>query len=249
MRPPAGNKVEGTALWRMIAAYPTQPAMRRATYLAFLIPFAVVSGCFGGGGDPAAEERRNDGPLGQLQRLGDAAEQMAESAEEMQRNQEEGRPPAEPVDFRRLQELLPEQAVGLPRTDRQGERTGAMGFNISNATATYQGEAAADGSAPNLELKVTDFGGVAGAAMFGAAWTLASIDRESDTEYERTTTIGGHPAYIKYNHESRSGQFQQWIAERFLVEANGNGLSDDQMREALASVDARQLVGMRDEGR
>jgi hypothetical protein len=174
---------------------------------------------------------------------------MAESAEEMQRNQEEGRPPAEPVDFRRLQELLPEEAVGLARTDRRGERSGAMGMTVSNATATYQGEAAADGTTPSLELKVSDFGGVAMATMIGAAWTMASIDRESDTEYERTTTIGGHPAYIKYNHQDRSGHFQQWVAERFLVEANGRGLSDDQMRQALASVDARQLVGMRDEGR
>jgi hypothetical protein len=87
------------------------------------------------------------------------------------------------------------------------------------------------------------------ATMIGAAWTLASIDRESDTEFERTTTIGGHPAYIKYNHQDRSGNYQQWIAERFLIEANGRALSEEQMRQALASVDARQLVAMRDEGR
>jgi hypothetical protein len=234
----------------MIKEHPPLRTMRRAISRTALLPLVLVLGCIPGGGDPAAEEeRRDDGPLGQLQRFGEAAEQMAESAEEVQRNQEEGRPPAEPVDFRRLQELLPEQAVGLPRTDRRGERSGAMGMTVSNATAQYQGEPDAEGTYPTLELKVTDFGGVAMATMIGAAWTLASIDRESDTEFERTTTIGGHPAYIKYNHQDRSGNYQQWIAERFLVEANGRGLSEEQMRQALASVDARQLVAMRDEGR
>ena len=60
---------------------------------------------------------------------------MAEAAEEMADQQQDGRPPAEPVDFRQLQELLPEEVVGLPRTNREGERSGAMGMTVSRRPA------------------------------------------------------------------------------------------------------------------
>jgi hypothetical protein len=163
--------------------------------------------------------------------------------------QADGRPPAEPVDFRRLQELLPEEAVGLPRTNREGERSGAMGMTVSQATGTYEGTPNSDGVAPRLTIKISDLGGIGAAAMFGAAWTMASIDRESERDYERTTQIGGHPGYIKYDRESRSGNFQAFVAGRFLVEADGQNVTDDQLQEALTSVSFRQLDGMKDEGR
>ena len=85
--------------------------------------------------------------------------------------------------------------------------------------------------------------------MFGAAWTMASIDRESERDYERTVEIQGQPAYIQYDRENRSGNFQAFVAGRFLVEVDGYGLEDRQLQAALTSVDFGRLEGMRDEGR
>ena len=44
----------------------------------------------------------------------------------------------EPVNFRSLKELLPETIAGMPRTDQSGKTSGAMGFKISMAEATYK---------------------------------------------------------------------------------------------------------------
>ncbi len=221
--------------------------MYRLASLAITLAL-IVSAC-GIPGRDAEEEPRGDGPLSQLQRFGEAAEGMAEAAENMASQQESGQPPAEPVDFRELQEMLPEEVAGLPRTNREGERSGAMGMTVSQATGTYEGAAGDDGSAPRLTLKVSDLGGVGMAAMFGAAWTMASIDRETETEYERTTEIEGHPGYIKYDNANRSGDFQVLVEGRFLVAAQGYGVSDDQLRTALTSIDIDRLEGMRDHGR
>jgi hypothetical protein len=206
-----------------------------------LIPFLLafpLAACGGNEDGPTAD----DGPLSGLQRMGEAAE-------EMERAQRDGRPPAEPVDFRQLREMLPEQVVGLARTSVEGAREGFGGMNVAHATAEYDGEAAADGQAPHLELKVTDLGGVAMAAMMGAAWTMAEVDRESERDYERTTRLSGHPAFEKYDREDRSGDFQVLVADRFLVQATGRGVTDDQLRDALRAVDFDRLEGMRDEGR
>jgi len=212
--------------------------------LSLALPLSACGG--GGDGEPVADE----GPLGQLQRMGEAAQELGEAAEEMQQAQEDGRPPAQPVDFRRLRDLLPEEASGLPRQNAEGQSSGMGGMNVSEATGTYAAaEAGADGMTPTITLKVTDLGGLGSAAMFGAAWTLATVDRESDRDYERTTRLDGHPAYEKYDRQDRGGDFQVWVADRFLVSAQGTAVSDDQMREALRGVDFDALDGMRDEGR
>ncbi|HLA64267.1 MAG TPA: hypothetical protein VK610_07550 [Rhodothermales bacterium] len=208
--------------------------------LALLLPLAA---CGGGDDGPTAD----DGPLGAARRMGEAAEQMGEAAEQMGEGAQNGTP-VEPVDFRRLREMLPEEVVGLARTNLSGERQGFGGMNVSQAQATYEGTGA-DGATSRLELKVADLGGVGMAAMFGAAWTMASVDRESERDYERTVRIDGNPGYEKYDTVDRRGDFQVLVADRFLVTSSGSGLDDDQFRDALRAVDLDALEGMRDEGR
>jgi hypothetical protein len=219
--------------------------MKRPLLLVSALVLLPLAGCGGGADEPAADE----GPLSGLQRMGEAAERMGEAAEEMERAQREGGTPAEPVDFRRLREMMPEEVAGLPRTNVEGAREGFSGMNVAHATARYEGPADADGRTPYVELKVTDLGGVAMAAMMGAAWTMAEVDRESDRDYERTTRLDGHPAFEKYDRQDRSGDFQVLVADRFLVQATGAGVADDQLRDAVRAVDLGRLEGMRDEGR
>ncbi len=209
--------------------------MKRALLLVAVVS---LSACAGNDDGPTAD----DGPLANLRRMGEAAE-------EMQQRQEDGQAAAEPVDFRRLRELLPETVAGLPRTNAEGAREGFGGMNVSHAEGTYDGPAGTDGAAPHVELKVTDMSGAGMAAMLGAAWTMASVDRESDRDYERTVRIDGNPGYEKYDTVDRTGDFQVMIADRFLVQASGRGVTDDQLREALRAVSFRALEGMRDEGR
>jgi hypothetical protein len=90
----------------------------------------------------------------------------------------------DPVDFRKLKELLPNEVEGLKRTEATGEKSGAMGFIISRAEARYS-----DKDNKSVHLEILDTGGVAGVATMAlAAWTMADIDKET------TMTVKVNPA-------------------------------------------------------
>ncbi len=96
---------------------------------------------------------------------------------------------------------------------------------------------------------MSDLGGTGMAIMMAAAWTMAEIDQETDTSFERTTEIADSPAYEKYDREAQRGEVQVLIVDRFLVKASGSAASVDVLRGLVQSVDLDQLADWRDEGR
>jgi hypothetical protein len=144
---------------------------------------------------------------------------------------------ADPVDFRKLKELLPEKAAGLKRIEATGERSGAMGFTISRAEAKY-----GDDGQTAVHIEIFDTGGIAGVGtMVLAAWTMADIDKETSTGYEKTTTLEGYKGYEKYDSQSKSGELNVLVADRFVVNINGNNLSDKKLKSILTSLDLNKL--------
>jgi len=143
----------------------------------------------------------------------------------------------DPVDFRKLKELLPEKAAGLKRIEATGEKSGAAGFTISRAEAKYgdNGETAA-------HIEIFDTGGIAGVGTMAlAAWTMADIDKETSTGYEKTTTLEGYKGYEKYDSQSKSGELNVLVADRFVVNINGNNLSVEKLKSILTSLDLDKL--------
>lgn len=196
--------------------------------------------------------------------LGEKAEQLQEMAnnlEEASKNLEEGDTTAaedafskllgggekvDPVDFRKLKELLPETLAGLPRTSSSGEKTGTMGIRTSKAEAEYRSE---DGQ-QRLKVTITDMGSVRGLGMLGVNWLMVDIDKESDTGYERTTEYRDHPAHEKFqqNGDRLNGETSVFVAKRFIVNVTGNGVNMDTIKEARDDLSIRSLEGMKDEG-
>src|SRR5215217_4620671 len=82
----------------------------------------------------------------------DALQALADKAKEMGK-----REAVDPIDFRKLKELMPENLIGLKRTEATGEKSGAMGFTVSTAQARYEGENNA-----SLKVEIVDTGGIAG---------------------------------------------------------------------------------------
>ncbi len=184
--------------------------------------------------DDAIEETGEPGVLGRLGEMQNAVEQMQEAAE---------RPPAEPVNFRTLRELLPEEAAGLAQGEVEGSTDGAMGFSISRVEAVY----GADDT--RIDLGIMDYGAIPSMAMMGLGWTMADLDRESGTTYERTVSMGGRRGYRTYDSERRSGEFSLIVGDRFHVEVTGTGVDDADLEAALRAVDLAGLEALRDEGR
>jgi len=151
---------------------------------------------------------------------------------------------AEAVDFRELKALLPEDLSGMKRSNAEGERAGAMGFTISKAEAQYDSDSGA-----NARITITDVGAMAGvAAMAMYAWAAGSVDRETETSYERSTTIKGYKGYEKYDSQSKSGEVQVLVAGRFVVGVNGNNMPMDAIKAALEKMDLGRLESMKNVG-
>ena len=146
-----------------------------------------------------------------------------------------------PIDFRKLKELLPEEIAGFKRTEASGEKTGAMGFTISTAESKYKG----NGNS-SVKVEIFDTGGVAGVATMSlAAWTMADIDKETENGYEKTTKLEGHKAFEKYDALNKSGELNVLVADRYVVNVNGNNVSVDKLKSILGDMDLEKLADLK----
>ncbi len=187
----------------------------------------LLSSC---GGDKEEEKKDPENPFEALQQIAEEAKDNA------------NKKPVDPVDFRELKAMLPEKLLGLERTETSGEKSGAMGFTISNAKAEYENKD--DNS--SIHIEIMDTGGIAGVATMAlAAWTMADIDKETSNGYEKTTEIDGHKAYEKYNNQDKSGELNVMVARRFIINVNVNNLSSDQMKDIISKLDIDKLEDLK----
>ncbi|MBK7658176.1 MAG: hypothetical protein IPJ28_03045 [Betaproteobacteria bacterium] len=149
----------------------------------------------------------------------------------------------EPVDFRTLKDLLPENLAGLKRVSSEGSRTKVMGIAASTAEAVYQ-----DGKGGRMKVAITDAGTLTGLAAVAVAWINVEIDKEGDSGYERTTTIEGRKAYERYEKASKTGKLDVVAAGRFLVAAESTGLDMKAFRAAIAKIDLARLDALKARG-
>ena len=124
----------------------------------------------------------------------------------------------ETVDYKVLKDMLPADLPGMKRSEATGEKTEAMGISVAMAEGRYKN---GDGSS-TMQVKITDIGsmtGLAGMAMF--AWASTSIDRETETGYEKTSTFNGFKSHEKYDKSGKSGELSTIVGGRFVVEEIG----------------------------
>ena len=225
----------------------------KRTVLTGLLSVALLSAFSGCGGCGVSEEERRAAELEEAaEELSEAAERMGEASGNEMADALEGfgealggalgansdDPDREPVEREALRNVVPESMGGMERTSINSARDGAMGMTVTHAEAEFR-----DGES-RFEFKVTDLAGVPFAGMAGAAWAMADIDRESDTEIERTMTYRGHRGYEKYNSASNSGELN-FMVNGFMVEGRGYNMSRDQIQNAMDDAPTRQLEGLR----
>jgi hypothetical protein len=139
-----------------------------------------------------------------------------------------------------LKALLPAELPGLKRTDASAERTQMMGVNMSNAEGQYS---AADGSEANVRIKLTDTGNMSGSMRLGmSAWAMGQYSRETDTGYEKTTTINGCKAMEKYDTQNKEGSLQIMVADRFIVDVEGYGVTMETLKQVVGQIDLKKLA-------
>jgi hypothetical protein len=169
---------------------------------------------------------------------------FADKMKEVQKSMEESKK-HEVVDFRELKALLPESIGDLKRQNAQGEKNSTMGFTISHAEANYSNE---EGS-QNIDIDITDMTGASGLAGLAAwGWTMAEIDKETETGYEKTTKYKGHKAYEKYDNQYQDGSLEVLVSGRYMVSVEGNGVPMEMVKNAMDEIDIGKLEAMKDAG-
>lgn len=142
------------------------------------------------------------------------------------------------VDFRDLKALLPAELPGMKRTSAGGEKNGAMGMTVASAEGRYQND-----TGSGITVKIADMGGtgaIGGFMQYG--WASMEVDKETDTGYERSTTIAGNKALEKYDSANKSGETQVLVNKHFTVEVSGYNVTAEQIKEAIGKVDLAKLA-------
>lgn len=170
--------------------------------------------------------------LGKLQAGAQQAEQQIRQSQQAGQN---GKINA--VDPNVLKALLPDNVAGAPRTEISAVTAGAAGMGGSDAEATYQN------GDTHITLKVADIAAAGGLAALAGAVNVQE-DRETATGYEKVHTVDGRLTTEKYDNQDKSGEYSVMVASRFLISAEGSGVTMDALKAAVASVGPDKLEAL-----
>jgi Yip1 domain len=140
-----------------------------------------------------------------------------------------------------LQTLVPETLAGMPRQSISAERNSAMGMQVASARARYGDDA------HGVKLELTDTGGAAG-FMALAGWANIEKTSEEGSRTERVGRDGDRMVKEVWDSASKSGEYTVVVANRFIVEVQGNAGSIADLKAAASTVDLARLESLKNEG-
>lgn len=167
--------------------------------------------------------------------LGKLQEQAAK-AEAVAKQLEQGGT-IEATDPEALKAYLPSAVAGFTRTEVSASTGGMGGVEGSGAEGTYtRGEA-------TIRLQVTDLGAAGAIAGMASAFNVKS-SKETATGYEKVGKVGGRLTQESYDRQSRHGEYGVLVADRFMIQATGDGVSMDELKAAVNAVPVGRLEGL-----
>jgi hypothetical protein len=142
-----------------------------------------------------------------------------------------------------IKPFVPDTLQGLKRTQLSVDRSGALGVQVSKATATYS-----DDGQRRLNLQITDTGSLKGLVGFASGWAGVEKDTETDTGYDKTYKSGGQLVHEKWDTRGNSGEYGVVVGDRFSVDVSGSAASIDELKAAVASIDLAGLEALKNQG-
>ena len=150
--------------------------------------------------------------------------------------------PVEAVAPAALKNLLPAELPGMKRLDASAESAQMGGANLTRA----QGEYGTDGGGASVDISIVDAGSLTGPMRVGlAGWSMAQYDRQTETGYQKTTTYSGYKAMETYDTQSKTGSMRVFVADRFVVEVDGDQTTMEVIKQALGKVDVKKLAALK----
>ena len=146
-----------------------------------------------------------------------------------------------PINWRELEELLPNRLNGLSLNVTEGQ-TVDIGAGFSSVSGQYEDEE------QEVTIVIADLASLSEIAAYAMSdWIGEEIDKESDRGFERTNIFrsrkGEYPSYEKYHQERghESCELHSWVADRFLVAISGDSVSMSVCEEARDEISFRRL--------
>lgn len=138
-----------------------------------------------------------------------------------------------PVDTAKLQALLPASLGAYSRTALDTGAVGQMGKGVS---ATYTS------GDKSIKLSVIDSAGLGALAGMAGAAGIEQSHEDADG-YDRTKSVNGQMVIEKWSKSGR-GEYAQQVGGRFFVSAEGEAGSIDELKAAVAGIDANALTAL-----
>lgn len=141
------------------------------------------------------------------------------------------------ADAGKLQALLPASAAGWTRTAAESSSASAAGVGGSHARGDYSR------GGDSATLTVTDMGAMGAMAAMAGALNVTS-SKTTATGYEKTGTVDGRMTSESWDNSARRGSFTTIVANRFVVEAEGNADTAETLKALAAGVPLGTLEGL-----
>ncbi len=151
----------------------------------------------------------------------------------------------DPIDFRKLKDVLPQELSGFEKGESSGEKNNAFGISVSEAKQSFR---LADGS-KRVRFEITDPGSLAGPFALTNMWMNVDIDKETSSGYEKTSTVGGRKIHEKWNKSSQHAEVKMVVGNRFMVEVDARGLDMTDVKALLSKIDIAKLESMKGDGK
>lgn len=143
-----------------------------------------------------------------------------------------------PLSNDELKAILPENLMGLKRTEISVGDTSMMG--LSSVEGKYKSE-----QDKSIEVQVIDGAGEMGSAMVSSMMMGLSGDREKTTEtgFEKTTEIDGMKAIVseEKNNDVISSEIQIIAKKRYFLTVKGKGISYEELAKAFGEINTSGL--------
>ncbi|MFC4314937.1 Yip1 family protein [Steroidobacter flavus] len=200
-----------------------------------------------------------DSPLGKMQKWGEDMEAANKKLEEAQKSGDQaaqeqalkavfgaamagGGQQIESLAPDRLKSFVPDELAGLTRSSISAERSGAMGLQVSTASATYSNEAGRE-----VRLEITDAGNAKG--LLGlASWAGVEGEKEENGRSEKTFREDDRLMHQEWDSGASRGQYTVVVGDRFTVKVEGAAGSVGELRDAAEELNLDGLADLRTEG-
>ena len=155
-----------------------------------------------------------------------------QAADRMERAARTGK--VELVSTDALKAALPASAAGFTRGEVATESASAGAFGSASAKADYSR------GATTAQLTVVDISSAGPMAGMAAAFSVQH-SREQGGTYEKVGKVDGAMTIEKYDRDARSGEYGVLVADRFMIQAEGNDVTMDELKSLVGSVDKGAL--------